>query len=112
MVKIYHNKRCSKSRETLELLENCGIHPEVVLYMEEGLSQKEIVDLLNKLSLKASDLVRKKEALFKELNLRDASEKEIIKAMSQHPQLFERPVVVNGNKAAIGRPAEKVLTII
>ena len=111
-VTIYHNPRCSKSRQTLALLEERGLEPEVVRYLEEPLDAKSIKALLKKLGLKPQELARKKEAPYKELNLADADDHAMIEAMAAHPILLERPIVVNGAKAALGRPPEAVLEIL
>ena len=111
---IYHTPRCSKSRLTLELLRNKKIDPKVILYLETPPSEKELVLILKKLNMKASELLRKGEAEFKEQNLSDTSksEEDIIKAMVHFPKLMERPIVIYGDRAVIGRPPENVLKII
>lgn len=113
-IKIYHNPRCSKSRQTLQLLEEKGIEPEIVLYLENPPSKAELKRILKALGMKARDLMRKKEAEYKEKNLADESltQEQLISAMIETPKLIERPIVVNGDKAAIGRPPENVLDII
>ena len=113
-MKIYHNPRCSKSRQTLALLEEKGIEPEVVLYLEETPSQKELAELLDKLGITARELLRKGESEYKELNLADKSlaESVLVKAMSEHPKLIERPIVVSGDRAVLGRPPENVLQLL
>ena len=111
---IYHNPRCSKSRLTLELLKDKGIDPKVILYLETPPSEKELVLILKKLNIEAKELLRKGEAEFKEQNLSDASksEEDIIQAMVHFPKLMERPIVIYGDRAVIGRPPENVLKII
>jgi arsenate reductase len=111
---IYHNPRCSKSRLTLELLKDKGIDPKVILYLETPPSEKELVLILKKLNMEAKELLRKGEAEFKEQNLSDASksEEDIIQAMVHFPKLMERPIVIYGDRAVIGRPPENVLKII
>ena len=111
---IYHNPRCSKSRLTLELLKDKGIDPEVILYLETPPSEKELVLILKKLNMEARELLRKGEAEFKEQNLSDTSksEEDIIQAMVHFPKLMERPIVIYGDRAVIGRPPENVLKII
>ncbi len=111
---IYHNPRCSKSRHALELLKDNGINPKVVLYLQTPPSEKELVLILKKLNLEAKDLLRKGEAEFKELKLSDSSksEEELIKAMINFPKLMERPIIINRDRAIIGRPPENVLEII
>ena len=114
MVTIYHNPRCSKSRQTLALLEEKGIDPEIVLYLETPPDVKTLKNLLNKLGIEARDLLRKGEDAYKELNLKDTSlsDEKLINAMASHPKLIERPIVVNGDRAALGRPPENALTIL
>jgi len=112
MVRIYHNPRCSKSRQTLALLQENGVEPEVVEYLKTPLSEAEIRDLLAKLGVGAFGLTRRGEKVFKELGLsKDSDEDALIRAMADHPILIERPIVVNGAKAAIGRPPEAALEI-
>ena len=110
---IYHNPRCSKSRNTLALLEENGIAPRVVLYLETPPDEAQIRDLLKKLGIGAADLLRRGEAEFRESGLgRDSSEQDIIAAMARHPKLIERPIVVKGKRAVLGRPPENVLELI
>ncbi len=111
---IYHNPRCSKSRLTLELLKDKGIDPKVILYLETPPSEKELVLILKKLNMEARELLRKGEAKFKEQNLSDTSksEEDVIQAMVNFPKLMERPIVIYGDRAVIGRPPENVLKII
>ncbi len=111
---IYHNPRCSKSRLTLELLKDKGIDPKVILYLETPPSEKELVLILKKLNMEARELLRKGEAEFKEQNLSDTSksEEDVIQAMVNFPKLMERPIVIYGDRAIIGRPPENVLKII
>ncbi|MEX9253646.1 arsenate reductase (glutaredoxin) [Pseudenterobacter timonensis] len=114
-VKIYHNPRCSKSRETLSLLQAKGVEPEVVLYLETPPDAQTIRQLLKMLDMSsARDLMRQKEELYKSLNLNDTSltEDRLIQAMVDNPKLIERPIVVANGKARIGRPPEDVLEII
>ena len=110
---IYHNPRCSKSRQTLELLQQKGMDPEVVEYLKSPPSPETLRELLGLLNMKPVDLIRRKEPEFVELGLDrpGISEDEIIDAMVRHPRLIERPIVVNDGKAAIGRPPEDVLNI-
>ena len=112
MTTIWHNPRCSKSRATLALIEGAGINPEIRLYQDSAPSVSEIREVLTLLNISAADLVRKGEALFKELGLKDADNAALIKAMSANPKLIERPVVLANGKAALGRPPESVLDII
>ncbi len=113
-VVIYHNPRCSKSRQTLALLQERGIVPEQVLYLETPPAPAEIRRLLKRLNMSARELLRKGEAEFTALNLSDSalSENQLIDAMSEHPRLIERPIVVVGDRAVIGRPPERVLELI
>lgn len=114
MVTIYHNPRCSKSRQTLALLEENGVEPEVVLYLETPPSASDLKELLSKLGISARDLLRKGEDAYKENGLSDKSlsEEVLIQAMTQFPKLIERPIVVKGSKAVLGRPPENVLELI
>jgi len=114
-VKIYHNPRCSKSRQTLQILQEKGIEPEVVKYLETPPSEAELRDIIRMLGLSsARDLMRKKEKEYKELGLDDPAktEDELIRAMVEHPRLIERPIVIRDGKAALGRPPEKVIDIL
>ena len=113
-VKIYHNPRCTKSRETLKLLEDKGIEAEVVEYLKQPPSHAELADVLAKLGLKPRQLMRTKEAEYKANGLDDPSlsDSELIEAMVRIPKLIERPIVINNGKAAIGRPPENVLAIV
>lgn len=112
-VTIYHNPRCSKSRETLALVETRGIKPKVVLYLETPPDNMTIKNLLKQLDFtSARQLIRIKEALYQELNLAEASEEQLIAAMVNHPKLIERPIVISGNKARLGRPPQQILQIL
>ena len=112
-VTIYHNPRCSKSRITLSLLEENGVHPKVVLYLETLPGTKEIKELLKMLGLTASQVVRRGEDDYKVCGLnKDSSDEEIVAAMAKHPKLIERPIVVKGSRAVLGRPPENVLELI
>lgn len=114
-VTIYHNPRCSKSRETLALLQERGLTPHVIAYLEQPPSPEEIRKLLNLLGLDdARGLMRKGEAEYAELGLDNPSlsQEALIVAMASHPRLIERPIVVNGRQAALGRPPETVLGIL
>lgn len=114
MTTIYHNPRCSKSRQTLALIEEKGITPEIVLYLENPLDEATIAELLGKLGMSARDVIRKGEDAYKDNNLGDSSlnDTDLIKAMVTYPKLLERPIVVNGDKAIMGRPPENVLTLL
>ena len=111
---IYHNARCSKSRQTLALIEGAGIIPTIVNYLDAPLIEAEINDLLNKLGLEARAIIRSGEDAYKELGLGDGnlSEQNLIAAIAKHPRLLERPIVVKGNNAIIGRPPENVLKLL
>ncbi|MFJ3481908.1 arsenate reductase (glutaredoxin) [Pseudomonas sp. NPDC090202] len=111
---LYHNPRCSKSRGALELLEARGLAPTVVRYLETPPDAAQLRDLLGKLGIGARDLLRTGEDEYKALNLADAalSDEQLIAAMAAHPKLIERPILVAGNKAMIGRPPEKILEIL
>lgn len=111
-VDIYHNPRCSKSRETLALLRTRGIEPTIIPYMDGGLTVQALDGLLKKLGLTPAALIRRKEALFRELDLGQADDATLMRAMAAHPRLIERPIVVNGARAALGRPPQAVLDII
>ncbi|WP_444930316.1 arsenate reductase (glutaredoxin) [Microbulbifer sp. SSSA002] len=112
---IYHNPRCSKSRQTLQLLQDNGIEPEVVLYLQTPLSAEDIQQqLLHKLGIDARQLLRTGEEPYKQLELKnkDLTEAQLIEAMAQNPILIQRPIVVKDDKAVIGRPPENVLELI
>ncbi len=109
---IYHNPRCSKSRETLKLLRDQGIEPQVIEYLNQPLSIKELKSVLLKLNMATDELVRKKEADFKALGLKEASEQKLLESMISHPKLIERPIVIRGNKAVLGRPPENIFSLI
>ena len=110
---IYHNPRCSKSRETLALLEQNGIAPDVVLYLERAPSEAQIRTLLTQLGFSdPRQLMRTKEDLYKELGLAEQEGDALIAAMHQHPKLIERPIVIRNGQARIGRPPEQVLEIL
>jgi arsenate reductase len=112
-VTIYHNPRCSKSRQTLELLQKNNIEPEIVEYLKTPPNAAELQNILAKLNLSAEQLMRKKENVYKELGLAGINdEDELITAMINNPKLIERPIVISGDKAAIGRPPEAVLDIL
>lgn len=110
---IYHNPRCSKSRATLALLQEQGIEPEVVLYLDEPPSSEQIRALLKKLELRAEQLVRRGEDDYKQAGLgRTSTEDELVAAMAAHPRLIERPIVIHEDRAVLGRPPENVLALI
>jgi len=111
---IYHNPRCSKSRQTLALLEERGIAPRIVEYLKTPPTAAELKTILKKLGLKPRDILRQGEPRYAELGLkdRDVDDDTLITLMVANPILIERPIVVRGNKAAIGRPPETVLEIL
>lgn len=113
-IRILHNPRCSKSRATLALLQERGIDPEIVLYLENPPDASELQTILGQLGLSARDLMRKGEAEYREQGLADDSltQQQLITAMAAHPRLIERPIVLANGRAAIGRPPESVLSIL
>lgn len=113
MITIYHNPRCSKSREGLAILDAKKADYHVVKYMDDLLSAESLEKIITLLKIKPIELVRTNEVIWKEnfKNL-DLTDKEIIAAMAKHPKLIERPIVVNGNKAVIGRPPQSILDIL
>jgi len=112
--KIYHNPRCSKSRQTLQLLQDNNITPEIILYLESPPTKTELKDLLEKLGISARDLLRTSEQAYKEAGLSDTalSENQLLQAMVTEPKLIQRPIVVAGDKAVLGRPPENALELI
>lgn len=113
MIKIYHNPRCRKSREGLAILESSGKQFEIVKYLENKLSEKELTSIISKLGIKPVDLIRKNEAIWKsDFKAKDLSDNDIVMAMVHHPKLIERPIVVNGTKAIVGRPPENISKIL
>ncbi len=113
-VEIYHNPRCSKSRQTLQLIENQGIEPKITRYLDTPPDETTLEGILDMLNLEPRDLMRKKEKEYKEQGLDDPtlSRKQLISAMVKSPRLIERPIVIKDGKAALGRPPEKVLDIL
>ena len=113
-ITIYHNPRCSKSRASLALLEEAGVTPEIVLYLETAPSPEKISELLSKLGLNAEAIVRKGEDLYKSLELKGKtlSEAQWCETLSANPKLIERPIVETATQAVIGRPPENVLDLI
>lgn len=110
---IYHNPRCRKSRETLKIINEHGIEPQKILYLDDVPSQKQLKEILKKLSLTAENIVRKTESIYKEkFKSKTLTEKEWIQAMIKYPKLIQRPIVVKGSKAIIGRPPSNVMTLI
>jgi arsenate reductase len=113
MIKIYHNPRCRKSREGLQILENSGKEFEIIKYLEDIPSEEELAKIIKKLNINPIQLVRKNEKVWKEnFKGKDLSDHEIVKAMIENPKLIERPIVINNNKAVIGRPPETILEYI
>ena len=112
-MKIYHNARCSKSRQGLALLQDSNKDFEIIEYLKTPLTEKELKDIIDKLQIEPIELVRKNEAIWKEkYKGQNLSNKQIINAMVDNPKLIERPIVVNGDLAVIGRPLNKIISII
>lgn len=113
MIRIYHNSRCGKSREALELLQNTGKKFEIREYLKDPLEEKEISGLLKKLNMAPIQLIRKNESIWKEgfMN-KDLSDAELIRIMTENPKLIERPIVENETSAVVGRPASNIETIL
>ena len=111
---IYHNPRCSKSRQTLEILDQHDLETEIVLYLDNPPSAEEIASILNKLELSPRDILRKGEDAYKALNLKNdkLTNNDLINFMVENPKLIERPIVIRGDKAVIGRPPENVLSLV
>ena len=108
-MKIYHNPRCTKSRQTLAIIETAGITTEIIKYLENTPSKEELLDLLMKLNLKPADILRKGETAYKEIiKGKKFGDEELIQIMIENPKLIERPIVVKGNNAVLGRPPENV----
>ena len=113
MIKIYHNPRCSKSRQGLEILNNSNVEFEIVKYLDTPPTSVDLQDIINKLNINPIDLVRKTEAVWKELfKGKELSDNEIIEAMVNNPKLIERPIVISNNKAVIGRPPTLILDLL
>ena len=113
-VTIYHNPRCSKSRQTLQLLQDQGVEPEIVEYLQTPPSAGELKDILNLLELAPRELMRRGEEVYKTNSLSDdgLSADQLVRAMVENPILIERPIVLANGKAALGRPPEDVLKIL
>lgn len=113
-VTIWHNPRCSKSRQTLALLRERGVEPEIVEYLKTPPAADELEAVLDKLGMEPRDLMRRKEPAYREAGLDDPAldRRRLVEAMTAHPALIERPVVLSGGKAALGRPPENVLAIL
>ena len=111
--RIFHNPRCSKSRQTLALLEQHGVAPEVVLYLDTPPNRDELEALLRKLGKSPQEVVRRGEDEYKAAGLdRSSSDEAVVSAMVKHPRLIERPIVVRGDRAVLGRPPENVLELL
>jgi len=113
-IDIYHNPRCSKSRQTLEILHEAGIQPHIIEYLKTPPDHDTLSKLLDMLGKQPEEILRTGEAIYKELDIKNKnlSRDELIDLMVQHPKLIERPIVVNKNKAALGRPPEQVKDIL
>jgi arsenate reductase len=111
-MKIYHNPRCSKSRETLNIILESNIKPDICLYLDNPLSIEEIKYLLKLLNTSPEKIIRKNEEVYKRLNLKNANEATLIKMIHENPILLERPIVVSKNQAILGRPPENVRQLI
>jgi len=111
---IYHNPRCSKSRQALQLLREHNIEPNIIEYLETPPNTATLKDILDLLNLKPRELLRTKDDIYRKNNIDDANlnDQQLIDIMVKHPILIERPIIINGNKAVIGRPPEKVLEIL
>ncbi len=113
MISIYHNPRCSKSREGLAILENEKVNFQVIKYMDQLLSIEELKEIVRLLKIQPLELVRINESIWKEnFKSLELSDVDIIAAMAKHPQLIERPIVINGTKAVIGRPPQRILEVL
>ena len=113
MIKIYHNPRCSKSRQGLEILNNSGKDFEIINYLKNPITVKELTNIVNLLHIEPIDLIRKNEIIWKsEYKNKELTNDEIIIAMIKNPKLIERPIVINNEKAVIGRPSEKIKEIL
>jgi len=114
MFTYYHNSKCSKSREGLELLKKKKVSFTIKDYLKEGLSLNEVLELSKALNLGPNDFIRKKEDIYKELNLseRNLTQKELCKIIVDNPRLLERPILSNGKRAVIGRPTENLLKLL
>jgi len=113
-IRIYHNPRCSKSRQTLQLLQERGFEPEIVKYLETPPTEDELREILDGLGMRPRDLMRKREPEYKASGADDPalSDDELIALMVKYPKLIERPIVLHDGKAALGRPPEQVLEIL
>ena len=113
MITIYHNPRCSKSRQGLAIVEASGKQYEIVKYLDEPISEEKLSEIIKTLGIQPIDLVRKNESIWKEhYKGKDLSPSQVIAAMVKHPKLIERPIVVHGKKAVVGRPPESISEIL
>ncbi|MDF0605759.1 arsenate reductase (glutaredoxin) [Neisseriaceae bacterium TC5R-5] len=114
MIRLYHNPRCSKSRAALELLQQAGAQIDIIEYLQQAPSAEELAHILTLLQLEPRALMRPKEEAYRELKLDDISltREQLITAMVAHPELIERPIALRGRQAVLGRPPEKVLTLL
>ena len=112
MIEIWHNSRCSKSRAAFNYLKDKNIEFRVIEYLKKPPTKEELQEVLNKLNIKPSELIRSKEAIYKELKLKEASQDELLEAMVNYPKLIERPIVLNSNKAVVARPLELIEQIL
>ncbi len=111
--KIYHNPRCSKSRQTLKILRDNGIEPIIIEYLKDSPTSEELSEVLSFLNMKAEDVIRKGETIYKEnFKGQDFSNEEWIQILSENPKLIERPIVIKNKKAVLGRPPENVLNLL
>ncbi len=111
---MYHNPRCTKSRQTLQLLRDRGIEPRIIEYLKEPPSPEALAEILGMLGMEPRELMRRKESVYKEKQLDDPglSHEDLLAAMVDNPILIERPIVINGQRAAVGRPPENILEIL
>lgn len=109
---IYHNPRCRKSRAAKQVLDEKGVDYEVIEYLKQPPSEQEIRELLQKLGLSVREIIRTKEKIYKELNLKQATDDELIRAIAEHPILLERPIIVRGDRAVLARPTENIDKIL
>ncbi len=113
-IMIYHNPRCSKSRQTLQLLRDNGIEPEIIEYLKSPPSASELRDILVRLEMKPIDLVRTDEAVFEKLGVQPKllSDDALVTFMTEHPEVIQRPIVIRGQRAVLGRPPENALDLL
>ena len=112
-MRIYHNPRCRKSRETLEIIRSKGVEPEIIEYLAHPPTENELASILEMLGMKPDEIIRKGESIFKEnFKGKDLSDNGWLKVLVENPKLIERPIVIKGNKAVLGRPPENVLELL